>query len=417
MWEDGQYDSDCKAAEVDHHSENCWYDDQYYNSTFGEYCDRSKCYCDVLSQNKPIGRELHPMCHQNSASLPASSSGGGGIAGLQQFKKKRAHQQMRIPAFMAPVAPVADSASDYWSCSDAIEEVCFNGYMPSRECSSCAVDPKNAQMLTKAGCTPTFIKHLCDADFEVCERKLEDVCKASLHNQNECIACVKTNTASLEAADCTSTFVEYVCQGGGGHSSKWEEYINKLSCVMDGTWYSTAEPGKCAEGKLTPDCWWYVAEEKRTVNQTCVDGNVIAAVQANRPNCWKDCPDGQGKNVTSACFLTCLFETLLGNSTSGIKPMTRDAIIAPFVKSFESKDPSNGGCADVHVPKPKPTPTPPAPHPPAPPPANACHEVLEKYCGTSKSFKADCIACATQHSSATTAAHCIYAEIETFCKV
>ena len=44
-------------------------------------------------------------------------------------------------------------------------------------------------------------------------------------------------------------------------------------------------------------------------------------------------------------------------------------------------------------------------------------EVLEKYCGTSKSFKADCIACATQHSSATTAAHCSYAEIETFCKV
>jgi len=340
MWQDGQYDSTCKAAEVDHRSSNCWYDDSYYNSTFADFCDRSKCYCEVLEKNMPIGRELHPMCHQD-ASVATS---------IKAFKQEQQQQQQQQPTFIAAMQSGGVGGESYWSCSDALEEVCFNGYMPSRDCSACATDSKNAPMLKKAGCTPAFVKHLCEADFPECEHKLESVCASSLGHNQECTACVQKNTAVLEQADCTSTFVEYVCQGGGGHSSKWESYIDKLSCIMNGAWYSTAETGRCKGNKLTPDCWWYVAEAKRTVNQTCVDGNVITAVQSKRPDCWTECPDNQGTNITSACFLTCLFETLLGNSTTGIKPMTRDEIMDPFVKSFESKDHANGGCADVHVP-------------------------------------------------------------------
>lgn len=344
MWEDGQYDSSCKAAEVDHHSRNCWYDDEYYNSTFGEFCDRSKCTCDVLEKNMPIGRELHPMCHQYSngngelTAVPLTS--------IKAFKESRPTNREARPVSFA--AAMLGGSDGYWSCSDALEEVCFNGYMPSRDCSSCAVDPKNAGMLTKAGCTPAFVEHLCSADFGECEHKLEGVCAPTLGNQKACSACVQKNTAALERADCTSTFVDYVCQGGGGHSSKWEGYIDKLSCLMNGAWYSTASPGLCKGGKLTPDCWWYVAEEKRTVNQTCVDGNVIASVQARRPDCWTACPSNQGTNISSACFLTCLFETLLGNSTTGLKPMSRQEIIAPFVKSFDSEDRAQGGCPSVH---------------------------------------------------------------------
>jgi hypothetical protein len=43
MWDGGQSLSECKAAEVDHRSANCWYNNPYYNITFGNYCDRSKC--------------------------------------------------------------------------------------------------------------------------------------------------------------------------------------------------------------------------------------------------------------------------------------------------------------------------------------------------------------------------------------
>ncbi len=59
---------------------------------------------------------------------------------------------------------------------------------------------------------------------------------------------------------------------------------------------------------------------------------------------------GQGTNITSACFLSCLYETLLGNSSAAppVPPMTREAIMAPFVRSFESKDGASGGCPDVH---------------------------------------------------------------------
>ena len=234
MWEDGQYDSSCKAAEVDHHSRNCWYDDEYYNSTFGEFCDRSKCTCDVLEKNMPIGRELHPMCHQYSngngelTAVPLTS--------IKAFKESRPTNREARPVSFA--AAMLGGSDGYWSCSDALEEVCFNGYMPSRDCSSCAVDPKNAGMLTKAGCTPAFVEHLCSADFGECEHKLEGVCAPTLGNQKACSACVQKNTAALERADCTSTFVDYVCQGGGGHSSKWEGYIDKLSCLMNGAWYA-----------------------------------------------------------------------------------------------------------------------------------------------------------------------------------
>ena len=48
-----------------------------------------------------------------------------------------------------------------------------------------------------------------------------------------------------------------------------------------------------------------------------------------------------------------MFETLAGNETKGVKGMTREQIIQPFIDSFASSDPAKGGCVDV-PPCPKP---------------------------------------------------------------
>ena len=42
-----------------------------------------------------------------------------------------------------------------------------------------------------------------------------------------------------------------------------------------------------------------------------------------------------------------MFETLVGNESKGLAPMTREQIVAPFLQSFASPDPTDGGCAEV----------------------------------------------------------------------
>ena len=99
-----------------------------------------------------------------------------------------------------------------------------------------------------------------------------------------------------------------------------------------------AAPGAAA----AQPCWWRLAETKRTVNQTCVDGRVIAAVRARRPQCWSACP--QPNNATTPCYLDCLFTTMLGNKSLGVPPMTTESIVAPFVEAFSG---DGKGCPSV----------------------------------------------------------------------
>ena len=67
-----------------------------------------------------------------------------------------------------------------------------------------------------------------------------------------------------------------------------------------------------------------------------------------RDSCWTGCPDHQGNNITSACFLGCLFfETVLGNAnaTPEVSALTREEIMDPFVAAFGP--PSKAGCPDA----------------------------------------------------------------------
>ena len=108
----------------------------------------------------------------------------------------------------------------------------------------------------------------------------------------------------------------------------------------------------------------------------------MSNVKQKNPSCWERCP--QPGNSSSVCWVECLFNTLLGNSTAGlpaVRPllplaprpnhlhllgqladlnwpkgsaerpdglaqMTKAQIVEPFERSFATNDISEGGCAD-----------------------------------------------------------------------
>mmetsp|Transcript_17758 Transcript_17758/g.41180 ORF Transcript_17758/g.41180 Transcript_17758/m.41180 type:complete len:418 (+) Transcript_17758:64-1317(+) len=115
---------------------------------------------------------------------------------------------------------------------------------------------------------------------------------------------------------------------------------------MSGYWYSTQEAGECKAGQVVgTDCWWRVIEQKKMVNASCVDQNLVNIVEKRRPECFQSCP--QPENRTESCWLRCFFETLTGNesATPKVRPTPREEVIKAFTDSFE--DPSGGGCPEV----------------------------------------------------------------------
>jgi hypothetical protein len=133
-------------------------------------------------------------------------------------------------------------------------------------------------------------------------------------------------------------------------SAMWRK-VEALGQILNGSWFSTQAAGECKQGqRVGKDCWWRLVELRRRVNETCVSKNVINAVlkHGQKSGCLKSCPDPT--NRSSTCWVNCLFDSIVGSpamSKAGIAPMTKAQILAPFVASFGSSDPQQGGCIDV----------------------------------------------------------------------
>jgi|EP01046_Picozoa_sp_COSAG06_P025692 hypothetical protein len=52
----------------------------------------------------------------------------------------------------------------------------------------------------------------------------------------------------------------------------------------------------------------------------------------------------------TAYFCSRTDNTLLGNKTLGYEPMSKEEILSPFVRSFATDEPAEGGCVDWHPP-------------------------------------------------------------------
>lgn len=317
QWNDAQSTGHkCKAAEVDHSQRDCWYTDPHMNATFSDYCSHDSCTCDAI-EKMAMGREEGAMCHE----------GGHGRRQLGE----------------------APAGAAYWQCSKEVESLCGNYRHDPTGCQACAAT--HVASLKGAGCTTGYIDHACSADFGSCEEKLKSVCKEAIssNSPDECEQCALEHSEALMDANCTGTYVEYACGGGHYHSNPWEEYISQLGCLLNGTWFSTRSEGECTHGQspASDDCWWSVKSVGHTVNQTCVDNNVIKAVASVQPACFKNCSPADQNNQSSACYLHCFFDSMVGNSSAGIPKMKAEDVIAPFIASFTSDDPKKGGCQVV----------------------------------------------------------------------
>lgn len=132
------------------------------------------------------------------------------------------------------------------------------------------------------------------------------------------------------------------------NTSTWRQ-VEHLGRILNGSWYSTQAAGECQQGQLAgKDCWWRLVEQTRNINASCVSENVIAAVMQHAKEkkslCFETCPS---VDRSSPCWINCLFQTLVGSPEKKIPAMTKAQITAPFVRSFQSADPKNGGCPEV----------------------------------------------------------------------
>lgn len=139
---------------------------------------------------------------------------------------------------------------------------------------------------------------------------------------------------------------------GGSHkssvTSNWMEAIVKRT---KGGWYSFPGVGRCNATKdfNSPGCTWRVVETTKRVMKSCQDAWVEKSMEKINPACFAACP--QPKNASTACFINCFYDALLGTAvrTNASAPggLTGKQITDIWSAPFKSNDASKGGCPNV----------------------------------------------------------------------
>lgn len=117
----------------------------------------------------------------------------------------------------------------------------------------------------------------------------------------------------------------------------WDLWKFQASKFIGGLWYSTQQGGNCDEPSAAA-CKWRIVHTLKTINATCANGNVHAAVEARNPKCFDACSPADKQNPESDCFINCFFDTLFDGG------MSVDDILQPFEAAFTSDDPAKQGC-------------------------------------------------------------------------
>lgn len=86
----------------------------------------------------------------------------------------------------------------------------------------------------------------------------------------------------------------------------------------------------------------------KQINKTCADQVITGIVTGKNPGCFSKCP--QPSNMTSSCFITCYYDTVIGpdsNSTlisnnslpSGATILSREELQAAYDAPFDKCPP------------------------------------------------------------------------------
>ena len=330
----GGEDTKCLCAERTGRREPCWYEIAQYNVTFAPYCSRKECRCEAIQQ-LAVGYEPHPMCWQGMQAAAAPSRSNEIQSYLAQKQRRALSSAALAPTYHPP-------HNAYWNCSMDLFDKCST--LISKNVTACEVCARGIST-----CSAADAAALCAASADTCTAALTSVCSSTykpLH-EAQCLECAWDHADVLQGAGCNASNVGYRCENETQEHSPydWFDGMMYLGCLMNGTWYSTTDAAYC-NGTKTADCWWDVAPTVVTVNQTCVDGNVLDAVFHHNNTCFETCE--QPHNISTACPVKCLFNTIMGDKEHGVAPMAKQTLVHAFERSFTETDPDKGGCPRVH---------------------------------------------------------------------
>ena len=142
-------------------------------------------------------------------------------------------------------------------------------------------------------------------------------------------------------------------------SAKYDCWRAKTAAKFPGLWYSTDSLGWCgAPGADRPGCTWRVNKIVKMVNKTCSDDKVLSVIEADDrgTSCFSGCADSgvgaKGRNISSPCWIGCLFTTVLGpdagKPSGAITGMPLETLRAAWDKPFLPVD--AGGCPELPMP-------------------------------------------------------------------
>ena len=130
------------------------------------------------------------------------------------------------------------------------------------------------------------------------------------------------------------------CNPELGDVVPWGCWAENIPRKTGGFWYSTLKEG---EGKS-----WKV-QSLRTVNETCLKSSIISSVEKHSTDgCFSDC--GPTRNITSACWISCFFDTLLGpNAKKSTQLPLGGMAVVDIEKSWTDAflPESQGGCPQI----------------------------------------------------------------------
>eukprot|EP00754_Rhynchopus_humris_P032231 Rhum_TRINITY_DN15390_c0_g1::Rhum_TRINITY_DN15390_c0_g1_i10::g.154186::m.154186 len=301
----------------------CWWERSPFNVTFAPYCDRKVCQCKAV-EDWAVGYETHVICHHPQA-----------------VAARAAVAQATDTLDFGEAVTYHPPHNAYWNCSMDLFDKCST--LINKNVTACEVCARGIPT-----CSAADAAALCDASPAACSAALTSVCSSTFKplHESQCLECAWDHADVLQSAGCNATGVGTVCvkETFSVAPVKMFEDLMNFACAMDGTWYSTTETAYC-NGTKTDDCWWDVAPKVVTVNQTCVDGNVLDVVFQHNSTCFETCE--QPYNISQYCPVQCVFSTIAGDKEHGVAPMNRQTLIDAFEKSFVETDPAKGGCPRI----------------------------------------------------------------------
>ena len=220
---------------------------------------------------------------------------------------------------------------------------------------------KTDKILTPLTCREDPRWPLCESSQEIADNQVYEQTVLEIDTQTGKYALCNplTSDPTGKTWDCQPNEAEFGAGGiidvgvgcrGTSSCDKYQFLKWRLAAAqtLGGNWYSSQPYGDC-DNALTANssCYWRVVETLKIKNASCVNDKVTSLIEEAGEPCFHGCASAAGggkKNVTSDCYITCFFNTFLGNGTTAGPGVAVAQIMNTYNTAFASEEVDKGGC-------------------------------------------------------------------------